>query len=254
MLTRDAYSSGHLVPSHLGLACVLLVETNHFPELIFFSDYSLRTSLGTFSILLYSLRPFSSDCLNASFRIPHPCLMISDVSDQKSIYAFSMTCYTEMLYILLTFSRWIECHTFHHNVYKLTFSVTCRYFSGLCYSNIPRYFLDFASEPFPLIPSRFFSFLRHICLLLSDSSNPKYNPFPRHFPIDNRYVSPQSLCCHLMVLVQSLFTFSYPSPLFVSTFSLVSRPPMYGTFRVYESTSTFTLSVWLYQCHMMNRV
>ena len=51
MLTGDAYSSGHLVPSHLGLAYVLLVETNPFPELVFFQT-SLRTSLGTFSISL----------------------------------------------------------------------------------------------------------------------------------------------------------------------------------------------------------
>ena len=43
----------HLVPSHFGLAYGLLVDTNHFPELIvIFPDYSLRTSLGTFSILL----------------------------------------------------------------------------------------------------------------------------------------------------------------------------------------------------------
>ena len=34
MLTGDADSFGHLVPSHLGLACVLLVETNPFPELV----------------------------------------------------------------------------------------------------------------------------------------------------------------------------------------------------------------------------
>ena len=31
MLTGDAYSSGHLVPFHLGPAYVLLVETNPFP-------------------------------------------------------------------------------------------------------------------------------------------------------------------------------------------------------------------------------
>ena len=53
MPTGDAYSFGHLVPSHLGLAYVLLVETNPFPEpVIIFPDYALRTSLGTFSILL----------------------------------------------------------------------------------------------------------------------------------------------------------------------------------------------------------
>ena len=40
-------------PVPLGLAYVLLVETNHFPELVVIvSDYALRISLGTFSILL----------------------------------------------------------------------------------------------------------------------------------------------------------------------------------------------------------
>ena len=38
--------------SHFGLAYILLVETNPFPEFVIFPDYSLRTSLGTFSILL----------------------------------------------------------------------------------------------------------------------------------------------------------------------------------------------------------
>ena len=45
---RGAYSLGHLVSSLFGLAYVLLVDTNPFPELVFFSDYSLH--LGTFSI------------------------------------------------------------------------------------------------------------------------------------------------------------------------------------------------------------
>ena len=53
MPTGDAYSSGHLVPSHLGLAYVLLVETNPFSErVVIFLHCALRTSLGTFSILL----------------------------------------------------------------------------------------------------------------------------------------------------------------------------------------------------------
>ena len=52
MLTGDAYSSGHLVPPHLGLASVLLVETHLFPELVYFPDYAFRISLSTFSVLL----------------------------------------------------------------------------------------------------------------------------------------------------------------------------------------------------------
>ena len=35
-----------------------------------------------------------------------------------------------------------------------SFSRTCRYFSGLCFSNIPRYFLDFASNVPWHIPAR----------------------------------------------------------------------------------------------------
>ena len=56
MPTGDAYSSGHQVPSHLGLAYVLLVETNpyHVPAVLF-PDYALRTSLGTISILFFTL-------------------------------------------------------------------------------------------------------------------------------------------------------------------------------------------------------
>ena len=49
MLTGHAYSSGHLVPSHIGLAYVLLVETYPLPELVVI--FSLRISFGTISIL-----------------------------------------------------------------------------------------------------------------------------------------------------------------------------------------------------------
>ena len=42
----------------LGLVYVLLVETNPFPELVvIFSDYTLQTSIGTFSILRSALGP-----------------------------------------------------------------------------------------------------------------------------------------------------------------------------------------------------
>ena len=50
--TEDAYSSGDLVPSFLGLAYVLLVATNSFPELaVIYPDYAIRISLSNFSIL-----------------------------------------------------------------------------------------------------------------------------------------------------------------------------------------------------------
>ena len=51
MPTGDAYSSGHMVPSHFGLAYVLLVETNPFPGLVvIFPDYAFRSFLDTISI------------------------------------------------------------------------------------------------------------------------------------------------------------------------------------------------------------
>ena len=51
MPTGDAHSSGHLVPSYLGFAYVLFVETNRFQELVVdYPDYAHRRSLGTYSI------------------------------------------------------------------------------------------------------------------------------------------------------------------------------------------------------------
>ena len=59
MPTGDALSSEHLVLFHLGLAYVLLVETNPYPKLVvFLPDYVLRTSLGTFQILLLKMLLF----------------------------------------------------------------------------------------------------------------------------------------------------------------------------------------------------
>ena len=57
MPAGDANSSGHLVPSLLGLACVLLVETNPFPNLYssrlcssniprYFLDFALSVLIG----------------------------------------------------------------------------------------------------------------------------------------------------------------------------------------------------------------
>ena len=53
MLIGYAYSSGHLVSSHLGIAYVILAMTNLFPELaVIFPDYAIQKFPGTFSILL----------------------------------------------------------------------------------------------------------------------------------------------------------------------------------------------------------
>ena len=56
MLAGDNFSAEHLVPPYLGLACILLIETNPFPRTYkFFPNYSLPTSLGIFSILLQTI-------------------------------------------------------------------------------------------------------------------------------------------------------------------------------------------------------
>ena len=50
--TGEAYSHGHMVPSHLVHVHVLLVETNPFSEsVVIFPNYAFRKSLGTFLIL-----------------------------------------------------------------------------------------------------------------------------------------------------------------------------------------------------------
>ena len=67
MLTGDAYSSGHLVPSLWELHMFYLLGPILFSELVIFPDYALRISLGTFSSLLCmhlieSLRLYWRDC------------------------------------------------------------------------------------------------------------------------------------------------------------------------------------------------
>ena len=62
-------ASGCLVPSHLGLTYVPVVWTNPFPDLVvIFSEYALRTSLGTFSILLKVCARLCNENPNASTR------------------------------------------------------------------------------------------------------------------------------------------------------------------------------------------
>ena len=64
------YSSGHLLPSHSGLAYILLIETNFFPNLSFiFSDHALPTSIGTFSILL-CVNAYYHGCIKESWHDP----------------------------------------------------------------------------------------------------------------------------------------------------------------------------------------
>ena len=54
-------------PVFLGLAYILLIETNPFSKLvIIFQDFALRISFGTFSILLVIWLQYLMDCLHSS--------------------------------------------------------------------------------------------------------------------------------------------------------------------------------------------
>ena len=75
MLTGDTYSSGHLVPSHLVLAYVLLVETNPYPELVviffglttanitwYFLEFTLLNSKKAQNMLYIKLSAYDKIC------------------------------------------------------------------------------------------------------------------------------------------------------------------------------------------------
>ena len=51
MLTVDSHSSGHLLQSHVGLACTQLVQTNTFPKF----DMIFRSLQSCIPILMYCL-------------------------------------------------------------------------------------------------------------------------------------------------------------------------------------------------------
>ena len=72
MLTGDAYSSWHLVPSHLGLAYVLLVENNPFPNL----SYFFRTIHFEHSSVLLNFASFKSKGPRSSLCTQVPCLAV----------------------------------------------------------------------------------------------------------------------------------------------------------------------------------
>ena len=62
--TRESYSCGHLIPSHLGLACNLLVEseTNPFSPSLTSPDFELRTPLKMLSQLYLQNLQSSTFC------------------------------------------------------------------------------------------------------------------------------------------------------------------------------------------------
>ena len=92
----SALSSGHLVPSHLGLAYVLLIATNPFPELVvIFPDYSLQSSLGTFSILL-------DHCVQLNWHFLLTCHFVLKINLQiTKAYGVSLSRYIPCTFIIL---------------------------------------------------------------------------------------------------------------------------------------------------------
>ena len=117
---RDVYSSGHLVLSLLGLAFVHLVETS---DILYRLDIPLCDITGlkfkmnlTFHQILVSMEHLQRvwHANRGSFLLRTPCPV--------------------------PFSTCI-CST----CWDQSFSQSCHYFSGLCTSNIPLYFLDFSS-------------------------------------------------------------------------------------------------------------
>ena len=73
-------------PVPLGLAYVLLVETNPFSELVvILPDYALRISLGTFSILLTAPSYEAVYCLGCGRVKGVGCLISNDLSGFSTV-------------------------------------------------------------------------------------------------------------------------------------------------------------------------
>ena len=72
---RDAYSSGHLVLSHLGFAYILLAETNRFPELV---------------VIFRSILVEYPSVLSRFFIIPLAYLFREKVKATKPMYIITM--------------------------------------------------------------------------------------------------------------------------------------------------------------------
>ena len=112
MLTGYAYFSEHLVPSRLGLAYVLLDETNPFAELVIFPVCSLRISLGTFSILLLGRRSAEKKHCWPVNRRPLTCQVTNRSSKwwRTNITVPNVKCPmpTTSVGILFTVSHWFK--------------------------------------------------------------------------------------------------------------------------------------------------
>ena len=114
---RDAYSSGHLVLSHLGVANVLLLRPLPLKNTLHhqFTTVSLIWLLTEFDITEYR---FQWDICNG-------CGMLTGDAYSSGHLVLSL----------------LDLHMFY--LLRPILFRTCRYFTGLCSSNIPRYFLDF---------------------------------------------------------------------------------------------------------------
>ena len=141
MLTGDAYSSGHLVLSHFGTCMCSNVETNLSSTCL----VSGRLNFEHPSVLL-----FCSVTWPYTMTTPYWSDLIPNSTFYRILSGFHITFATVghanrgcvllrtpgpvplgLAYVLL-------------DIESILFRI-CRYFSGLCSSNIPRYFLDFAS-------------------------------------------------------------------------------------------------------------
>ena len=77
MPTEDAHSSGHMVPSYVGLAYVQLVETNPYPKfVVFLPDYALR-AFSIFILNSFLVRPFDYTALAVNYYQFWPYYQIS---------------------------------------------------------------------------------------------------------------------------------------------------------------------------------
>ena len=137
MLTGDAYSSWHLVPSHLGLAYVLLLRPILFPNLSWFFR---TTSIFTLNIPRYFF-DFAPNVLLPG----QSCKMSADIGFHRT-FATGVACWQGTLTPPDTWSRPIwDLHMFYL-LSPILFPNLSWFFSGLLVFtlNIPRYFFDFA--------------------------------------------------------------------------------------------------------------
>ena len=90
MLTVDSHSSGHLLQSHVGLACTQLVQTNTFPKF----DMIFRSLQSCIPILMYCLGLTAFHLYMYDFMSVEPVLNSSiKISPFMKLYSLKLHCY-----------------------------------------------------------------------------------------------------------------------------------------------------------------